>query len=404
MHPNKTASFLLVLLVVLLDYIGFGLVYPMFSAMLFDPASPLVPEAMSEMGRGLWLGILVSLMPLAQFFTAPIWGALSDARGRKAPLSWSLAIGVFGYGLGATAVTVSSLILLAISRFVLGIAIGNLSIVQAAIADLSSSENKARNFSLLAMVMGGGYTLGPFFGGLLSTSSYVFPFLIAAMTVGLNWLLVVLYFKETHFLLFKRSVSWKTGFYNLQKALSYKHMRPILSASFLHNFAWTFYFAVIPVYLIHTFGFSGKQIGLYYGFSGCFYSLSAGILTRPLLKWLKPETLFFLGNLCAGLLIASFSIAPNVPVLMTLVGIHCYFVALITPSSTTIVSNSASAKIQGESLGVLGSVNAAGLILAPLVSGALVGINALLPMWISGFLMTISALIVALHYKFKNLT
>ena len=62
------------------------------SLMLFDHSFSLVPLETSPHMRGVWLGFLLSLMPLAQFFSAPIWGAISDSKGRKNPLQISLII------------------------------------------------------------------------------------------------------------------------------------------------------------------------------------------------------------------------------------------------------------------------------------------------------------------------
>ena len=76
-------SLWLVLFVVFLDHIGIGLVYPMFSAMMFEPDSPFMDVAASGVVRGWYLGALLAAMPLAAFFSSPILGALSDQKGRR---------------------------------------------------------------------------------------------------------------------------------------------------------------------------------------------------------------------------------------------------------------------------------------------------------------------------------
>ena len=73
----------ILLFVTFIDFMGFGLVYPIFSKVFFDQNLPFLPfETSSEM-RGFWLGLLYALMPLMQFISSPIWGAISDNRGRK---------------------------------------------------------------------------------------------------------------------------------------------------------------------------------------------------------------------------------------------------------------------------------------------------------------------------------
>lgn len=86
------ASLYIALFVVFIDNMGVGLIYPLFSSMLFDLKLPLLPPGTTHEMRGFWLGLLLALMPLAQFFSAPIWGAISDNLGRKRPLQLSLSI------------------------------------------------------------------------------------------------------------------------------------------------------------------------------------------------------------------------------------------------------------------------------------------------------------------------
>jgi DHA1 family tetracycline resistance protein-like MFS transporter len=85
-------SLYIALFVAFIDYMGVGLIYPLFSSMLFDPELSLVSLETSEGMCGLWLGILIALMPLAQFFSAPVWGAFSDNKGRKNPLQLSIFV------------------------------------------------------------------------------------------------------------------------------------------------------------------------------------------------------------------------------------------------------------------------------------------------------------------------
>jgi MFS family permease len=57
----------------------------------------------------------------------------------------------------------TSISLLLLSRVILGVGTGNISLVQDSIADLSSNEEKAKNFGLYAMAIVAGFALGPFF-------------------------------------------------------------------------------------------------------------------------------------------------------------------------------------------------------------------------------------------------
>lgn len=393
LQSSTRTSFWIALLVAFVDFIGIGLVYPMFSAMLFDPSSALVPAGTSEGTRGMWLGVLIALLPLAQFFTAPIWGAISDSKGRKKPLGWSLAITLLGYIVAIYGVVWSQILLLLASRFIIGFASGNMAIVQASIADVSPPEKKAKNFALYGMALGAGFTVGPLLGGTLSTWGFNVPFIFAALMIAVNLGLVLLFFKETHLQVFKRKLSWAMGFIHLKKAFGFYEIRIILLCSFLHNFAWSYFFEFAPVYLIHRYQFSAAKLGLFYGAAGGFYALSTGLLIRPFLGRLKPELLFFAGNFFTAFMILFMLAIPSAFWLWPLLFLNQFFVAFVGPTSITLVSNSAPSHVQGEAMGVLSSVNALALVLSPLFSGSFVGNHPTLPMWVGGCGMFCIALI-----------
>lgn len=279
-----------------------------------------------------------------------------------------------------------------------------MSIVQATIADLSSKEvNKAeaktKNFGLYSTALGAGFTLGPFLGASLSSLGYSVPFLFAALLTLANLLFAITFCKETHHTLFERKLSWNIGFAHLKKAFVFKGLRTILICSFLHNFGWSYFFEFTPVYLIAKFHFSPMELGLFYGGAGCFYALSTGFLIRPFVRLLKPEILFSGGNFLAALAILTMPFLPTAFWIWPLMFLICYFVAFVTPSSTTLVSNSAHSEAQGEALGILSSVNAAALVLSPLFSGSLVGKYPMLPMKVGGVILLAAALIILAVFR-----
>jgi MFS transporter, DHA1 family, tetracycline resistance protein len=378
---------------------GVGLIYPLFASMLFDRSLDLLPLQTIPEVRGLWLGIIIALMPLAQFFSSPIWGAISDNKGRKKPLHFSIAIALLGYLVALCGVTLSNIWLLLTSRVIIGIASGNISIVQATIADLSSKEEKSKNFGLYSMALGAGFTLGPFFGGLLSFFGYNVPFLFATILIFINLIFTTIFFRETLHTTFKQKVHWSIGVNHIKKALRFSGLRTILLCSFLHNFGWSYFFEFTPVYLISQFQFSPLELGFFYGAAGSFYSLSTGLLIRPFVKRLKPETLFFGGNFLAALCILAMPFLPTSFWTWPLLFLICYFVAFVTPSSTTLISNSANSEAQGEALGILSSVNAAALVFSPLLSGSFVGVYPTLPMKIGGVTMLVAACIVLARFR-----
>ena len=391
---SNTLSLSVLLMVTFIDFMGMGLIYPIFSKLLFDTSIPFFSLGTSNEIRGIWLGVLFALMPFIQFFSLPIWGAISDKKGRKKPLLQSLSFTALGHFISIFGVVFNSIAILVISRIILGIGAGNISIVQASIADISAKEQKAKNFGLYAMAIGAGFTFGPFIGGGLSIYSFSFPFSFSCILTLINIILAALFFKESLHKLGKKIVSFSIGLKNLKKAFMMKTIRTFFFCSFLVGFGWTYFMDFAPVYLIKTYQFSSAQVGLFYGAIGGIYALSAGLLIRPLLSRYKAKTLFWGSSLIAGLCILSIPYYPSYYWLIPFIIIYSYVVAFINPTITTIISNNASSDMQGEALGLLGSVFTASYAISALIAGVFVGINPVFSMYIGGSVMLISSFIV----------
>ncbi len=389
-------SLYIALAIAFIDLVELGMIYPLFSILLFNSEFELLPVGTSSSARGVYLGILIALAPLMQFFGAPIWGALSDHHGRKKPLLWSQSIGLVGFLAGVCGIAFQNVYLFFLMRAVVGFSSGNISIVQATVADVSRVADKAKNFGLYSMAQGVGFTFGPFMSGLLFQWGYAVPFWAAAAMVGVNLLLTYALFQETHLERFYQRVSWKSGFLQLKKAFQMRGIRTIVFVSFLHCFAWSYYFEFSPVYLIKQLNFSSTNLGFFYGVMGAMYALSTGLLIRPFLHKFRAELLFFAGNCLTALTLLIFP-AASFAIWWLLIPL-CFFVAFVSPTANTIVSDSADSHIQGEALGILTAVNAAALVISPLCAASFVGAHPVWVFWIGGVVMLAGALLVLATY------
>ena len=90
---RKTALFV-VFLTVFIDLLGFGMVLPLLPLYGKQLAAEL-----TDMQRGVMLGLLMSSFSIMQFFFAPVWGRLSDKVGRRPIIMVGLAGSVVFYGL-----------------------------------------------------------------------------------------------------------------------------------------------------------------------------------------------------------------------------------------------------------------------------------------------------------------
>jgi DHA1 family tetracycline resistance protein-like MFS transporter len=390
---KTTVPLWLVLFVIFIDWIGIGLVYPMFSTMLFHKENILLPPETSETVRGIYLGLLLAAMPIAQFFSGPVMGTLSDSRGRKPLFLLSLSLAVIGYGISMLGVFIKSIFLLIASRLIVGVAAGNAAVVSATISDVSEEHNKTKNFGLYGTACGLGFTLGPFLGGKFSETSFLLPFFLAFICTLINLLCIAFLLPETNKQRKNSAPSLMDGLRNLKKAFYMKGLRPIFLTIFIFSFGWSFFYEFIPVVWISHYSMPPATIGLFYAYGAGFYALCASFLIQPIVnRYKKPPVLFYsLGFL--GTLILALLCQPSSLWIWIYLPLVNFFVALLEPTSTVMVSDWAKKDSQGEVLGIFQSVQSVAWALSPLAAGPLLGIHTSMPMLLGGLTILLAATI-----------
>ena len=137
--PNRAAlGFILVTLII--NSMGIGLMMPVMPALLTE----LTELPVSDAAR--WGGALSVIYALMQFVFGPTLGNLSDRFGRRPVLLVSMFTMAVDYLLMALS---WHLAVLFIGRTVSGIAGATFSAASAYIADVSSKEDRAKNFGLV---------------------------------------------------------------------------------------------------------------------------------------------------------------------------------------------------------------------------------------------------------------
>lgn len=376
-----------ILFIGFVDYLGIGLVYPVFATLLFDTKQNLVPIEATAEYRGAMLGMLIALTPLTQFFSSPLLGAFSDLRGRKKTLILGITCGIIGYSLAVIGLMYSSLTLLFTYRILVGIADGTAAVSQAVLADISNEENKAARFGLFNASLGFGFTVGPFIGGILTDTSswfgYAKPFILAGILCVINLLTVLYKFPETKAKDLKETFNVFEGIINISKVFVLKKLRWLFIGGFALSFAWSFFNEFFPLVLIERYQFTPHLIGNYYGWTGFWYALTAAVGTVPLLKRYSPDAIVRYSLLICAALITCFAFIPNSTYIWGITPFIMYTLALSHPTACSVVSNHTVPERQGEILGVYQSVGAAAYGLSPLFAGGMVGAMPEMTIWCS---------------------
>ena len=145
---------------------------------------------------------------LMQFLFGPFIGNLSDRFGRRPVLLVSLFVLGIDYLILGFANTIW---LLLVGRFLAGIAGATYGTAYAVVADVSTKENKARNFGFVGAGFGIGFILGPSIGTLLVELDLGMraPIFGAAILSFVNFAFGYVAFKETLSKDKRRPFEWK---------------------------------------------------------------------------------------------------------------------------------------------------------------------------------------------------
>ncbi len=162
--------------IILLDLMGIGVMNPIFP--FLATRLGIEPSVVT---------LILAIYPIASFIAAPVWGRMSDQRGRRPILMISQIGAVAAFILLGFADNIWMLIL---SRFIGGICAGNIGAAYAYITDVTTNENRAKGMAMVGGALSLGFIVGPMIGGLLAggdkaTANFT---LVALFCASMNFL------------------------------------------------------------------------------------------------------------------------------------------------------------------------------------------------------------------------
>ena len=195
---SRPAAMRFIMITVLIDMMAIGVIVPVLPLLVGSFTSDPVQAA-------LWYGAVAFAFSLANFFGAPILGALSDRYGRR-PV---LLLGFCGLALNffATALATQLWMLIAV-RLVGGAMQANAAVANAYVADITAPQDRARRFGMLGAMFGLGFIIGPVMGGLLGGINLHLPFFAAGVLALLNLMYGLFVLPESLPLAKRRNVTW----------------------------------------------------------------------------------------------------------------------------------------------------------------------------------------------------
>lgn len=395
-------SFLILLFGTFIDWMSFGIVYPIFAPMIYSPDLHFFAVDTSSVVRGIWLGVLLAAAPLSQFFSATILGSTSDEKGRKPLLVFSSSTILFGYFLSALGVWKQSLLFLLLGRIITGFGAGNVGVINSSVADLSRSDNKTRNFALVTMSNGIGFTLGPFFGGYISAwKGFDATFVFAGILTLIDLLLLIFVYMETFKGRRESRLSVSDQLKEIGRFAFFPKTRVFLLSFFIFCVAFSYYWQFIPVTWIEYYALHNWQVANFYAYGSFFFVITSAFFVKPIARRIKSEDTLLVGWLflgCAILLLYRTWIG----LYWVAVPIQQFLLALILPTATSMLSSSVNKNRQGTALGIFQSLQSLAYGLTPLLGGALVGWSYNSPVYLGGAVMLLAYYIFYRGYYLKK--
>lgn len=354
---KKQAAVGFIFITVLLDVIGWGIIIPVVPNLIKE----LIQGDISEAAKyGGWLTFSYAI---TQFIFAPVIGNLSDKYGRRPVLLISLFSFSLDFLLLAFAPTIFWLF---IGRILSGITGASFTTASAYIADVSTPENRAKNFGLMGAAFGLGFIIGPVVGGLLGQFGTRIPFIAAAILCMLNFLYGYFILPESLDKDKRRPFELKRAnpigaFLHLKK---YPNLIGLIVAIFILYVGSHAVQSNWNYFTMYQFNWDEKMVGISLGIIG----LLVGIVQGGLIRWINPKignvkSIYFgLGLYTIGMFL--FAFATESWMMFVFLIPYCLG-GIAGPALQAVVSEQVDPSEQGEIQGTLTSLMSASAIVGP---------------------------------------
>ncbi|AXT50046.1 MFS transporter [Aquimarina sp. BL5] len=385
-----------ILLVNFIGILGYSIVIPILIFIVTDLG-----------GNGFIYGILGAMYPFFQFIGAPILGRLSDRIGRKKVLVISQAGTFVAWTLFLIALILPEtelwssdseftgsymmtlpLILLFLARIFDGFTGGNVSVANAYLSDISTDEDRDKNFGMMGASTSLGFVLGPAVAGILASTilGEILPIILAAIISLVAILVIFIRLPESNpcmvdtgdlnFKSFRRffQVEHKDCFSgnsienevvksdnSFKGVLGQKGIPLLFSIYFLTFLAFSLFYAGLPIYASTMLEWTAVDLGIFLAYSSFIMILVQG----PLLSFLSGKVpnirLVAIG---AVLLSLSFFLLSNPSIIILYLANTLLSLGngLMWPSFLSLLSKTGNSTMQGaiqgygNSMGSLASI------------------------------------------------
>ncbi len=389
-EPLRLGRLWALMLTVFVDMLGFLIVVP------------LLPLYAKNLGAtALEIGLMISVFALAQLSTSPLWGKLSDRRGRRPMLLLGISISTLAQLLFALACSTWALGrfdargligVLFLSRLVQGAGGATTGVVQAYVGDTVAPEERAKALGWISAATSAGVMIGPALGSLASLDRPSTPGLIAALLCLVNLLFARRFLPESRSHA-ARADSRLHGTGSVRQRLLevLAHpTRPVARLIWVYGLGMMAFMAmnaILALFLQARFGFTEKSIGYVYTGIGSISLVMRSVVLGPAVRRLGEAGVLRAGLAALTLSFALQPLAPRLPLYCLALVLIPIGTALLFPATSSLVSRYSEPRELGTVMGVQQAYGGIARLIGPIWAGAAfesIGPGA--PFWIASVL------------------
>ncbi|WP_058830003.1 MFS transporter [Paenibacillus polymyxa] len=365
--------------------------------------APIMPPLIRELGlRESHSGLIISLGSITMALMAPVWGNLSDAKGRK-PV---ILLGFIGMCVSCLLFTLTLfaglngwlsggllLVLLIVTRGLIGCFIpAVLSSSQAYMGDVTEGEERGSGMAIISAANGLGLVFGPAIAGAFTLIGLLWPLYFGIVIAAVAFVVSLLAIPAA-----QPVIQQKPARINpLQLGL-----RMYLFAGLVTMISIVTIQVIGGFYFQDQLGLTSEETARVVSF-GLMFSGAAMLIVQIIqMKWLKwqPKPMILLGSLFLIAGMALFLISASLVVYYAAFFMFGIGTGLLMPGFMAGASLSVSQEQQGGAAGLVAAVQGISAIIAPILTTTLYRVDKYIPFTLIAVLVAVMAVIMLVVRK-----
>jgi len=355
--------------------------------------APITPSLIRELGlKEIHSGILISTGSIMMAVMAPVWGNISDTKGRK-PV---ILIGFIGMSISTLLLTITFycglnhwisggllLFLMIVTRSLVGMFIpAILTSSQAYMGDVTEGKERGKGMAIISAANGLGLIFGPAIAGVFTIFGLLWPLYFGIVISAVAFVVILLLMPATKPAIKKDSVKVSP----FQPGL-----RIFLFAALVTMIGIVTIQVIGGFYLQDQLNLSSEKLARIVSFGLMLTGMAMLIAQIVQTKWLKwePRPMILLGSLILVVSMVVFLLTASLPFYYLAFFLFGTGAGLMMPGFMAGASLSVSNEQQGAAAGLVAAMQGISAIIAPILSTTFYQVDKHIPMVVVAILVVL---------------